>query len=234
MGALSDLWGWLTDPDSWSGLDPETGNSFFDSLLDGFYNYMGSAAEGYQTVKSGVSDFFGRFEKPVQTVGKITDTALAGAPGFPAQAFRLFTNLITGNTDARHIPSLNPFGSSSASGSTPSDLSDSNLLQYLSSFFDNFYQEQDENRKFNAEQAALAREWQEKMASTNYQRAVSDLKAAGLNPVLAASGGISSSVPSAPSASNMSSGGDTLSSLIGAYASSVNSLGSILNAIIPG
>lgn len=43
---------------------------------------------------------------------------------------------------------------------------------------------------FNAEQAKINRDWQEWMDSTKYQRAMKDMKAGGLNPVLAA-GGIS-------------------------------------------
>lgn len=41
---------------------------------------------------------------------------------------------------------------------------------------------------FNAEQAQLNRDWQEKMDSTKYQRAIKDMKSAGLNPVLAVTG----------------------------------------------
>lgn len=43
--------------------------------------------------------------------------------------------------------------------------------------------------QFNAEQAQLQREWAERMDNTRYQRAITDMQAAGLNPILAVTGG---------------------------------------------
>lgn len=42
---------------------------------------------------------------------------------------------------------------------------------------------------FNAEQAQIQRDWLERMDNTKYQRAIKDMESAGLNPILAVTGG---------------------------------------------
>lgn len=63
-----------------------------------------------------------------------------------------------------------------------------NLLSYASA----------ESANSNARRIAREnRQWMEKMANTAHQREVSDLRAAGLNPILSATGGAGAAVPSA-------------------------------------
>lgn len=61
-------------------------------------------------------------------------------------------------------------------------------------------------RDFNAEQAEIARQWEERMSNSSYQRQAADLAAAGFNPALVLNGsGASTPVVSAASAVNPAS-----------------------------
>lgn len=80
---------------------------------------------------------------------------------------------------------------------------------------------------FNMSEAQKNRDWQEMMSNTAHQREIKDLQAAGLNPVLSASGGNGAAVGSGATASGVTSSGakgDTDTSASGAIANLVTSM----------
>lgn len=106
------------------------------------------------------------------------------------------------------------FNASQGSATTANNLmsqqwNNANILNMMSAASANLMNvmSQTSAKRYNSKEAELARSWQKAMRQTAYQDTVKDLKAAGLNPILAAQNGATST----PSSSGASIGGQTFS-----------------------
>lgn len=80
-------------------------------------------------------------------------------------------------------------------------------------------------KSYNSKEAALQREWQEKMRGTAYQATMADMKAAGLNPILAAFNGATSAGSGAAASTGMQSYSHTQAAAIpSAHAASAQAM----------
>lgn len=139
-----------------------------------------------------------------------------------------------------------PVTPGTASGVNPSGTDYDGILDYFKNLLATVGAENEVNRVYNSAEAQLQRDWsaseaekqrkwQTEMSNTAYQRAMSDARAAGLNPILIASGGASSTPSGGTVAGNSASyqygGGDTLSTVLNALANVASSVADFLPSV---
>lgn len=137
----------------------------------------------------------------VQGMQSQTGTVQQGSVGGLAGLLQTALGSPTGNTAGQ------AFQASQGSATTANNLmsqqwNNANLLNFISSAAANLGNaiSQTSAKRYNSKEAAAARTWQQMMRGTAYQDTVKDLKAAGLNPILAAYNG-ATATPSSGGAS---------------------------------
>ena len=118
------------------------------------------------------------------------------------------------------------YGVQTANTSSYIDMLSNNTRSMLEDFMNKQY-------SFNAEQAKEQRQWLKMMSDTQYQRAMEDMKKAGINPLVAFSSLEPAGVPSSSAASGSQTNVSSLiSGLFTMLATNTKVMGQIVSSLI--
>lgn len=187
----------------------QLGGQYAANKLDQWMNKQGGSNSTSSGNQLGTITQSGSSSSAMSQTGQTsTSTVQQGSVGGLANFLSTALGTATGNNADR------AFTASQGSATTANNLmtnqwNNANILNMVSSGAANLMNmlSQTSAKRYNSKEAELARNWQKAMRETAYQDTVKDMKAAGLNPILAATNGATST----PSTSGASIGGTTFS-----------------------
>lgn len=211
MGKVGDFFKSMADG-IWNALGFGSIQNSIQSLVDGSYNFKDdNVFLDYVKRLKGEKEGYGKSAYNPKTVNSAQGTVIGDGSEAPGQGGSSYV--------------INPDGSSNISNlisDGENSLSDlfGGVLSYLGAGNPEL------TRMWNTAEAQKERDWQTQMSNTAYQRSVVDMKAAGINPIMAYSqGGASASSGAVASATPNSA--LNLGSLLEGVG---NILGTVLNA----
>lgn len=200
-------------------------SSWWNNFLNRIGNWF-SGHSGWFTSKG-----YGLKDSSDSLAKDLIISAVNGAPGsFLSQSFlsdKGLPNSIDYEIDKTKTSDISYYPQFNSNQSEPDPTDPESWFNMLDSFYKRYQQDSLNNaqrvERFEQEEAQKLRDWQEYMSSTAYQRAIKDLREAGINPLLALSSFSPASTPSGAMASGQ------YSSLVNpGYSSLASSYSSIL------
>lgn len=152
----------------------------------GFIQYDGSSAENSNDISHDASD--------------------SSAQSLPNYQPAVDENVKQDASDLKDFSNLESLLDKLLAGFSP-EQSTALMNQFAQQQFERNQASANKAMAFSSAEAATNRRWQEYMSNTSYQRAVKDLQAAGLNPVLALSGLSGATTPSGSAATGTAASG---------------------------